>query len=116
MLVFVLKIEKKIWLCLKAPPVIQPFTFGDTPLSEGQWASIQCMVASGDLPLTIRWTFHGSTTRNTSDAQLSTQKVGTRISQLTIDRVVSAHNGNYTCTAANDAGIANYTARLYVHG
>jgi hypothetical protein len=98
--------------------VIQPFTFGETPLSEGQWASIQCMVASGDLPLTIRWTFHGSAVAagNASDVHLSTQKVGTRISLLTIDRVVSAHSGNYTCTAANDAGVANYTARLYVHG
>jgi hypothetical protein len=42
--------------------------------------------------------------------------LGDRISVLSIQSVAAAHNGEYTCTAENPAGIANYTAELTVNG
>lgn len=91
-----------------------PFNFGDESLTSGQPVAIQCMITAGDLPLVIRWAFHGQ--------ELSTQmgisiiKAGPRLSILTIDSIAAGHSGDYTCTASNNAATVNYTATLAVNG
>lgn len=42
--------------------------------------------------------------------------LGDRISVLSIQSVAADHNGEYTCTAENPAGVADYTATLTVNG
>lgn len=42
--------------------------------------------------------------------------MGNKVSMLYIEAVTSYHAGNYTCIATNQAGRANYTAALKVHG
>lgn len=45
-----------------------------------------------------------------------TNKIGDRISLLTIASVNDKHAGNYSCVVENRGGQVNYTARLYVNG
>ena len=91
-----------------------PFNFGDESLTSGQPVAIQCMVSTGDLPLTIRWAFHGE--ELSSQMGISIIKAGPRLSLLTIDSIAAGHSGDYTCTASNKAATVNYTATLAVNG
>jgi hypothetical protein len=98
----------------KVPPVIDAFDFGPGPLNSGKTASVQCLVSDGDQPLSITWAFHG---RNVSSQMgITTSKIGSRMSVLMIEHIVSGHSGKYTCTARNAAGSANHTAELIVNG
>lgn len=47
---------------------------------------------------------------------MSTSRVGERTSLLSINSVMAAHSGNYTCTAENAAGTSDYTSTLFVSG
>lgn len=91
-----------------------PFSFGEGSLTSGQPVAIQCTVLEGDLPLTLRWTFHGQ--ELSSQMGISIIKAGTRVSLLTIDSIAAGHSGDYTCTASNAASSTNYTATLAVNG
>lgn len=91
-----------------------PFSFGDEPANFGDSASVQCSVTSGDFPIHIRWLFNGLTL--TGDSGVSTSQVGKRSNALNIDFVEASHAGNYTCEAANDAAIVNFTVQLVVNG
>ena len=91
-----------------------PFSFGDVPLSSGVFATSQCVVALGDTPISIKWTFHGKELSHQTDVM--TQKIGDKMSLLTISSVNAGHSGNYTCTARNKAGSTNHTASLHVYG
>lgn len=95
-------------------PKIMPFTFGDDPFHAGQSATLQCTVSEGDLPLNILWTFNSEPI--SSHMEISTAKIGRRVSVLTIESVAGHHVGNYTCRGENSAGIASYTAQLVVNG
>ena len=68
----------------------------------------------GDEPLSISWTFHGGQSR--SDPGILTSPIGSRGSMLVISSVGRDHNGNYTCSAKNEAGSASQTAVLRVNG
>lgn len=86
-------------------------------MSAGNMGQLQCIVTEGDTPLQITWTFHGTTDTSTnSQSGVSTMKLGQKSSVLMIESVTSEHTGNYTCTARNAAGVANYTAELIVTG
>ena len=85
-------------------------------LDEGEIAQLQCIVATGDTPLQITWSFHGVDSSTRNQAGVNVMKVGSKTSLLTIESVTSEHSGNYTCTAQNAAGIANYTTELIVNG
>jgi len=80
-------------------------------------AQLQCIVAEGQGPIQITWSFHG-----TADAAKTTQegvnimKLGGKSSVLMIDSVSASHAGNYTCRASNDAGIDEFTTSLIVNG
>lgn len=72
------------------------------------------MTLDGDLPMTLRWMFHGQ--ELSSQMGISTLRVNPRVSLLSIDAVAAGHAGAYTCTAQNGAGQSNHTALLYVNG
>lgn len=100
------------WILVR--PSIVPFTFGTEPIQARQFASVQCIVSSGDLPLVITWTFNGSPLQN-SDL-VSVSKSGQRISTLAIESVSERLAGNYTCVAENQAGQDTHTSLLKVNG
>lgn len=96
------------------PPYIIPFDFGGSPIYAGQTAQAACFTSEGDLPIDISWSFQGS--QGLEHLGITTSNIGRRASALMIDEVNSQHQGNYTCTARNWAGIVNYTAKLDIHG
>uniref|UniRef100_A0A8D8X8C8 Down syndrome cell adhesion molecule-like protein Dscam2 n=1 Tax=Cacopsylla melanoneura TaxID=428564 RepID=A0A8D8X8C8_9HEMI len=94
-------------------PKVQQFSFGDEPLSYGEFTTINCMVSTGDLPLNISWTFNGRPLA--SSEGLTIAKNSARVSALTIDAVTHEHAGNYTCFAVNRAGTSTFNAILNVN-
>lgn len=96
------------------PPKVIPFSFGESEFNQGQSATLQCTVSSGDLPLNISWHFDGDPIDKLPE--ISTSNIGKRVSVLTIDYVTGQHVGNYTCLARNPAGESSYTSPLYVNG
>ena len=96
-------------------PKIAPFSFGDEAILSGSPTQVTCLVSEGDLPMDVQWHFRGS---NASSAGLgmTTTKVGSRTNLLVIDSVTPFNGGLYTCRASNAAGIAEYSAQLFVQG
>lgn len=98
-------------------PEIGPFSFSKELMNEGDFAQISCIVTSGDKPLSITWTFHGTQTETPGmDNGITTSNIGGRMSMLVIDYVKHIHQGNYTCQASNQAGSSSHTAKLLVNG
>lgn len=97
-----------------ALPKIHPFSFGDEPSFEGESVSVQCHIASGDMPLTFSWTLNGKSVEVYEEINVAS--VGKKISVLSIDSISRENVGNYTCIAANRAGLSSYTAELVVKG
>jgi hypothetical protein len=95
-------------------PQLLPFSFGEGSLTSGQPITVQCMIVDGDLPMTLRWMFHGK--ELSSQMGISTFRLNPRVSLLSIDSVAAGHAGDYTCTAQNAAGQSNHTASLFVNG
>lgn len=91
-----------------------PFSFGEGSLTAGQPITVQCMMLDGDLPMTLRWMFHGK--ELSSQMGITTFRLNPRVSLLSIDAVAAGHAGDYTCTAQNVAGQTNHTATLFVNG
>ena len=103
-------------LYVTVAPQIAPFTFGEEEsLNVGDFVSVQCSVLKGDSPLVVRWAFQ-SRPLAPSPTGLTVNGLGERISVLSIQSLSAVHNGEYTCTAENGAGTANYTATLTVNG
>ena len=96
------------------PPDILPLSFGREVMDEGSFAQLSCIVTKGDEPITISWTFHGS--EITSDLGIITTPIGTRGSMLIISKVGYSNNGEYTCSAKNNAGLKSETVNLKVNG
>ena len=95
-------------------PQLLPFSFGEGSLTWGEPITVQCMTTAGDLPMTLRWMFHGQ--ELSSQMGISTLRVNPRVSLLSIDAVAAGHAGVYTCTAENAAGSSNQSASLSVNG
>ncbi len=95
-------------------PRIIPFDVGDEAITSGQPVAVQCAVSEGDLPIKFRWSFHGK--ELSSQMGISTVRLNSRMSLLSIDSIAAGHAGDYTCTAQNSAGQANHTAVLLVQG
>ena len=83
-------------------------------MDAGASAQVLCIVTKGDQPLTITWSFHGSSI--TSDLGISTMPTGAMGSLLMIPSVDHKHRGNYTCKASNTAGVRIQTVALRVNG
>lgn len=95
-------------------PKIAHFEFGESPVNFGDSVSINCLVASGDLPLDIEWLFNDYAINSYSD--ISVTKMGKRLSVLMIDSVNARHAGNYTCRARNLWASTQYSAFLHING
>lgn len=94
-------------------PRISSFNF-DSPIFAGQAAQVTCLVSEGDPPLDISWSFDGI--GEMYRLGISTMKAGKKASVLLIETAQAKHRANYTCTAKNPAGIANYSTTLNIHG
>jgi hypothetical protein len=91
-----------------------PLSLGRDVLNENDIAQASCIAVRGDEPMTIKWTFHGSSI--SSDPGILTTPIGGRGSNLIIMRVDSRHSGQYTCTASNEAGSRSASVQLTVNG
>lgn len=94
-------------------PHIVPFS-PEEDVNSGESIQLTCHISKGDRPLQINWNFHGE--ELSSHLGITTTRVGDRTSFLSIASAMAAHNGNYTCTASNQAGTTSYTAAVHVNG
>ncbi len=83
-------------------------------MNEGDYAHVSCIVTSGDMPLTIRWSLHGHGVE--AGQGIETSQAGSRANFLSIPSVGHRHSGIYTCTAKNDAGTTSWSTELKVNG
>lgn len=83
-------------------------------MNEGSFAQLSCIVAEGDEPLDISWSFHGKDI--TSDTGITITKIGLRGSVLMIPKVGHIHTGVYECKADNPAGSTSESVSLKVNG
>ena len=83
-------------------------------MNAGEFANLQCIVPTGDLPLTIRWSYPGVAMGGSSG--VITKKVADRVSMLMISVITAKHAGDYVCTAENAAGKSSYSTFLTVNG
>jgi hypothetical protein len=96
------------------PPVVQEFAFTKLPMNAGEFANLQCIVPTGDLPLNIRWSYPGEEMGGSSG--VLAKKVADRVSMLMISVITARHAGEYVCTAENAAGTASHSTILTVNG
>lgn len=109
-----LKAFENIVLLISISPQILPFDFGKNLINSGDLTSLTCSVHKGDLPMNISWT-HNNRSIEFSEG-ISINKIGKKISTLSIDYVQEEHTGVYTCIAVNLAGKSSYSAELNVNG
>ncbi|XP_036142521.1 Down syndrome cell adhesion molecule-like protein Dscam2 isoform X32 [Monomorium pharaonis] len=95
------------------PPIVQEFAFTKLPMNAGEFANLQCIVSSGDLPLNIRWSYPGEEMGGSSG--VLAKKVADRVSMLMISVITARHAGEYVCTAENAAGTASHSTVLTVN-
>ncbi|XP_020284817.1 Down syndrome cell adhesion molecule-like protein Dscam2 isoform X44 [Pseudomyrmex gracilis] len=95
------------------PPIVQEFTFMKLPMNAGEFANLQCIVPTGDLPLNIRWSYPGEEMGGSSG--VIAKKVADRVSMLMISIITARHAGEYVCTAENAAGTASHSTILTVN-
>lgn len=95
-------------------PYIVPFE-ADESVFAGETVQLNCQVSKGDLPLDIKWHFHGFD-NSSSHLGIMTTKMTSRTSFLSIAAATASHSGNYTCVASNTAGSTNHSTVLNVHG
>lgn len=96
------------------PPTIQQFSFTKLPMNAGEFANLQCIVPTGDLPLNIRWSYPGEEMGGSSG--VLAKKVADRVSMLMISVITARHAGEYVCTAENAAGTVSHSTTLTVNG
>ncbi|CAG4948443.1 unnamed protein product [Colias eurytheme] len=99
-------------LHVQVPPHIVPFE-AEEPVFAGESVQLNCHVSKGDTPLTITWSFHGK--ELSSHEGITTTKIGQRTSLLTIMSAMAGHSGEYSCHAANHAGLALHSTSVNVH-
>lgn len=110
------------------PPKITPFSFA-RDLNVGDRTSIQCVVVTGDLPLSFVWlkdhysslsptstSISTSSTGTTTSTDITTRQYDDFTSTLSIGSITRAHSGNYTCRVSNAAATITHTAQLQVNG
>lgn len=117
--------------CELVPPKITPFEFA-RDVNVGDRVSVQCVVGTGDLPLTFRWlkddhpiiasSSIGEKTVNQQSAGVdSNSPVNIRqnddfTSALSISAITRNQGGLYKCIVQNDAATETYSALLRVNG
>ncbi|KAG7198654.1 hypothetical protein KM043_006011 [Ampulex compressa] len=81
-------------------------------IQAGARVHVTCVVSEGDSPLKITWLKDG---RPLNSKEATTHHIGEFDLALRIPSASTAHNGNYTCVASNDAARTSRTASLLVH-
>ncbi|XP_050039747.1 cell adhesion molecule Dscam1-like isoform X1 [Dermacentor andersoni] len=103
-------------LLVRTGPQITPFGF-QANLHEGMRAGLTCLVHAGDPPIRIEWLRDGKPlvpgAYPLPDVAVLSPEGGF-VSTLTLPRVSSRLNGNYTCRAANEYASAEHSAELLV--
>lgn len=94
-------------------PKIVPFEF-IKPVYAGQSAQVTCLVSEGDTPMNISWSLASSVPL--TEIGITIHEFGHQGILLLIGKADAHHQGLYTCTARNEAGIANFSTFLDVHG
>lgn len=121
------------------PPKITPFEFA-RDVNVNDRVSVQCVVGTGDLPLTFTWlkddvpivsTAEGNAASSTSDVHATTKNAVGRgghespimirqndefTSALSISSIARSQGGTYKCIVENDAAKETYAAVLRVNG
>lgn len=95
-------------------PKIHHLNFEDNPVESGGYATVQCTVSIGDLPLKFSWKFNNLSIE--SIPGITVGSVNRRSSTLSIESVSYEHAGSYTCVGENKVGKAELTAVLNVNG
>lgn len=108
------KCQTDLW-DFSVPPKIEPFTFPQN-IQAGARVHVTCVVSEGDPPVHINWLKDGRPLKSHSDLGAATSSSDEFALALKISSATPAHNGNYTCSAKNDAAVASRTASLLVHG
>ncbi|XP_025160716.1 Down syndrome cell adhesion molecule-like protein Dscam2 isoform X1 [Harpegnathos saltator] len=103
--------SQTIHIEVKVPPKIDPFSF-PANIQAGARVHVTCAVSEGDSPLKITWLKDG---RPLKPREATTHHIGEFDLALRIQSASTAHNGNYTCVASNDAAKTSRTASLLVH-
>ncbi|KAA0202266.1 hypothetical protein HAZT_HAZT008156 [Hyalella azteca] len=101
-------------MVVNEPPLLLPIHLESDRFLEGDFAQLNCVLRSGDRPVTTTWLFNGRPLVPSDDVHVT--KMGQRSSILTIDPVRGHNQGNYTCVATNQAGEAAVHTRLEVQG
>lgn len=96
------------------PPEIVPFDFGKEHINAGDFASLQCSVHKGDLPINIAWLHNNISIGYVGGIMVT--KAGKKVSTVTIDSAQEEHSGEYTCVAENKAGSTRQSTNLHVYG
>lgn len=94
-------------------PHIVPFSVEDKVRS-GDSIQLNCHVSKGDKPLELNWLFNDD--ELSSELGVTTTKLGSSSSVLTIGILSAAHTGKYTCIASNRIGSYNYSTYINVDG
>lgn len=112
------------------PPKITPFEFAKD-VNVGDRVSVQCVVGTGDLPLTFNWLkdgvpissdiFHDDKSPRKSASLNEEGTINIRqndefSSALSINSLKPNQGGTYTCIVENDAAKETYSALLRVNG
>lgn len=106
--------SKAYFVFLTEPPLLLPIEFGSEAFYEGDMAQANCRLRKGDRPITISWLYNGIDLVSTDDTYID--NLGSRTSILTLDPVRAHHQGNYSCRAANEAGITRVDTTVIVNG
>lgn len=98
---------------LMKPPTIKPFSFsGDLHL--GHRTAVICTVTTGDPNFNFEW-YKDEVLLQEND-KISIKSVDEFTSILTLKRLDSDSNGNYTCRASNSAGLDQKSELLTMKG
>ncbi|GFY49768.1 titin [Trichonephila inaurata madagascariensis] len=96
------------------PPAIKPFHFSDV-VSEGRRTAVICVVTDGDVPFEFKWFKDGKSLKS-EEGHFAIQLIDEFTSILTIKKLDSDSNGNYTCRVTNSAGSDEKSDVLVMRG
>lgn len=113
------------------PPKITPFEFAKD-VNVGDRVSVQCVVGTGDLPLTFHWykddvalssgpmnddkSASKKFTTNVEESSVTIRQNDEFSSALSINSLQPNQGGTYKCVVENDAAKEMYSALLRVNG
>lgn len=97
------------------PPKITPFAFAKD-LNVDDRTSVQCVVATGDLPLNFTWLKDGVPVKSSGTSSISIRQNDDFTSALSILNILIFDAGMYTCRVHNDAATVEHNTPLSVNG